>query len=203
MKLIASPTSPFARKVRIAVLEKNLACDVIMDIPWNEATHVPDYNPLGKIPVLVLADGSSVYDSRVIAEYLDTLPAEPRLIPEDVAARIAVRRLEALADGISDAAASIYLEYNKRTPAQQSPEWVARQQLKISRGLQALARELPAGRWAVDDRFSLADIAVGCTLGYLCLRFPELHWQQEFPALLALQEKLEQRPSFQATRAPG
>jgi len=143
-----------------------------------------------------------VYDSRVIAEYLETLPAAPRLIPEDPAARIAVRRWEALADGVSDAAASIFLEYNRRTPAQQSPDWIARQQLKISRGLLAMNSELGAGRWCMDNAFSLADIAVGSTLGYLDLRFSELGWKHSHPPLRDLQRRLEQRPSFQATQPP-
>lgn len=199
MKLIASPTSPFARKIRVALLEKNLACEVHMDVPWNEGTQVPDYNPLGKIPVLALADGATVFDSRVIAEYLDTLPA-PRLIPEDPAERIAVRRLEALADGISDAAAAIYLEFARRPPAQQSADWVERQRLKVSRGLRVLAAEYPAGRWFMEDHFSLADIAAGCMLGYLTLRLPDIHWRADYPALAALQDRLEQRPSFAATR---
>ena len=199
MKLIASPTSPFARKIRVALLEKNLACEVHMDVPWNEGSHVPDYNPLGKIPVLVLADGATVFDSRVIAEYLDTLPA-PRLIPDDPAERIAVRRMEALADGISDAAATIYLEFARRTPAQQNAEWVERQRLKVSRGLRALAAEYAPGRWFMEDRFSLADIAAGCMLGYVALRLPDISWRQDYPVLAALQDRLEQRASFQATR---
>lgn len=200
MKLIASPTSPFARKARIVLLEKDLPCEVVMDIPWNEGTRVPDYNPLGKIPVLVLDDGQNLFDSRVIAEYLDGLPGGPRLIPDGLPARIAVRRAEALADGIGDSAASIFLEYNKRPPAQQSPEWVQRQQLKVERGLQALARELPADGWLVGGQFSLADIALGCVLGYISLRQPDIDWRSQYPTLAAAADRLESRPSFQATR---
>lgn len=202
MKLIASPTSPFARKIRVIVIEKQLDCPTIMDIPWSEDTKVPDYNPLGKIPVLVLADGSSIYDSRVIAEYLDTLPANLRLIPEDAVNRIAVRRIEALADGIGDAAVAIFLELNRRPAAQQNAEWIARQQQKIDRGLEVLAREVPAEGWLIGGSYSLADIVVGCNLDYLSLRLPALDWQARHPGLKAYMERLAARESFQQTVPP-
>ena len=110
MKLIASLTSPFARKTRIVLAEKRIDYDLTVDVPWNADTQVPEYNPLGKIPVLVMDDGSTLYDSRVIVEYVDTLSPVSRLIPDGNREKIQVKRWEALADGVCDAAATIFLE---------------------------------------------------------------------------------------------
>lgn len=201
MKLIASLTSPFARKVRVMLAEKNMPFELQVDVPWNADTQVPQYNPLGKIPVLVLDDGSTVFDSRVIVEYLEAEKAWPVLIPLEDKARIAVKRWEALADGVADAAAAIFLE-RKRADAQQSATWIARQQQKIDLGLRAMSADLKGKTWCVGETFSLADIAVGCTLGYLDLRFPEIVWRAQYPVLRELAEKLAQRESFKATVPP-
>jgi glutathione S-transferase len=107
MKLIMTPTSPFARKVRIVLAEKRIECAQVIDSPWEASTRVPDYNPLGMVPVLVLDDEHTLFDSRVIVEYLDTVSPVSQLIPKDGRQRLTVRRWEALADGISDAAAAI------------------------------------------------------------------------------------------------
>lgn len=201
MKLITSLTSPFGRKVRIALQEKRLECPLEIDIPWNADTQVPDFNPLGKIPVLVMDDGSSLFDSRVIVEYLDNLSPVGRLLPVTNRDLIQVKRWEALADGISDAAATIFLE-RKRPQEQQSSAWIERQQLKIDRGLKVLSDELADNSWFLNDVYSLADIAVGCTLGYLNLRFPEITWQDNYPNLAQLYEKLMQRPAFAESIPP-
>jgi glutathione S-transferase len=196
MKLIASLTSPFARKVRIVLAEKRIDYELVVDLPWNADTHVPDYNPLGKVPVLVMDDDTSLYDSRVIVEYLDNATPIGHLIPQEPRQRIVVRRWEALADGIGDAAATVFLE-RKRAPEKQDAEWIARQQGKIFRGLEAMSEELGEKPWCWDDTFSLADIAVGCTLGYLDFRFSEIQWRASHPNLARLAAKLEQRSSFQ------
>lgn len=201
MKLITSLTSPFGRKVRIALQEKRLECPLEIDIPWNADTQVPDFNPLGKIPVLVMDDGSSLFDSRVIVEYLDNLSPVGRLLPVTNRDLIQVKRWEALADGISDAAATIFLE-RKRPQEQQSSAWIERQQLKIDRGLKVLSDELADNSWFLNDVYSLADIAVGCTLGYLNLRFSEITWQDNYPNLAQLYEKLMQRPAFAESIPP-
>ena len=98
-KLIVSLTSPYARKVRIAALEKNIDFEMVVDVPWNENTGVIEKNPLGKVPVWISTDGDSIYDSRVIVEYLETL-AQPHLLPENLKERINVKQIEALADGV-------------------------------------------------------------------------------------------------------
>jgi glutathione S-transferase len=201
MKLIASPTSPFARKVRIVLAEKGIPFDFIVDIPWNADTEVPKFNPLGKVPVLVRDGGDTLYDSRVIVEFLEDHKPWPMLVPADAEDKIAVKKWEALADGISDAAAAIFLE-RKRPDTQQSPDWIARQYRKIENGLATLNTSAQ-GPFFTGPAFTLADIAAGSCLGYLDLRFPELQWRQKFPALASLWKNLETRESFQQTTPPA
>lgn len=202
MKLIMTPTSPFARKVRIVMAEKRIEYEQVVDSPWEANTRVPDFNPLGMVPVLVLDDGHTLFDSRVIVEYLDTISPVSRLIPEGNRQRIAVRRWEALADGISDAAAAIFIE-KKRPEAQQSQEWIVRQEHKVFRGLEAISEELDNKNWCTGEFFNLSDIAVGCALGYLDLRFPEIEWRRAHPVLARLADKLSQRPAFKDTLPPA
>lgn len=198
MKLIGTPTSPYTRKVRIALLEKRLECEFTVDAPNTAGSTVAQFNPLGKIPVLVLDDDSTLFDSRVIVEYLDTASPGNRLIPEEKRPRIQVRRWEALADGCTDAAVATLME-KRRVVSMQSEEWLVRQQGKIDRTLQVMADELAAKPWCAGDFFTLADIAVGCSLGFLDLRLSDVPWRRQYPNLARLAEKLAQRPSFRDT----
>lgn len=202
MKLIASLTSPYARKVRIALAEKKIEYDLVEESPWASQTQVPTYNPLGKVPVFVLDDGTRLFDSRVIVEYLDTVSPVSRLIPEPSRQRIVVRRWEALADGICDAAVAIVLE-NKRAAKQQNTEWVARQRGKVDLGLAELASELGDKAWCNGEAYSLADIATGCALAYLDLRHPTIDWRGAYPNLVRLADKLLKRASFAETVPPA
>lgn len=202
MKLIASLTSPFARKVRVLLAEKNIPFELVVDIPWNADSSVPAYNPLGKIPVLIRADGTTLYDSRVIVDYLEQHTTEPRFIPEGGEAYIQVKRWEALADGISDAAATVFLE-RKREAAQQSPEWIARQLGKINLGLKTLALDLSDREFCVGNKLTLADIALACTLGYLDLRFPDIAWRLHYPNLAAFDQRLGLRSSLKNSQPPA
>ncbi len=202
MKLIASPTSPYARKVRIALAEKKIEYTLVDASPWTPGNTVSEFNPLGKVPVLELDDGSTLYDSRVIVEYVDTVSPVSRLIPEPSRQRLAVKRWEALADGICDAAAAIVLE-KKRPARQQSKDWIERQQRKVVLGMKALARDLDEKSWCHGESFTLADIAAGCALGYLDLRHPDLGWRDEHPNLARLAAKLAKRPSFAETIPPA
>jgi glutathione S-transferase len=201
MKLYTARTSPYSRKVRVVLAEKKIECEFVDEDPWVPQTTVPQFNPLGKIPVLVLDDGTTLYDSRVIVEYLDTVSPVSRLIPEPSRQRIAVRRWEALADGICDAVLAAVREA-KRPAAQQSKEWIERQVQKMRRGVAELANELGDRPWCCGDAYSLADIATGCALGYLDLRQPAIDWRGEYPNLLKLAEKLAKRPSFADTAPP-
>jgi glutathione S-transferase len=202
MKLIASLTSPYARKVRIVLAEKHIECEFQVEIPWNEGSCVSAYNPLGKIPVLVLDDGSSLYDSRVIVEYLDHASPVHNLLPKEMRSRLVTKRWEALGDGICDAAAAAYLE-RKRVAVQQNPEWLLRQEQKVLRGLAAASDELADHSWCVGDAYSLADIALGCALGYLDLRFPEINWRKTHPNLALLAARLNERSAFASTVPPA
>lgn len=198
MKLIISLTSPFARKVRVVMAEKRIDFEPVVDIPWEADTHVPEFNPLGKVPVLVMDDGSTLFDSRVIVEYLDQLTPVSPLLPKENRPRIAVRRWEALADGVIEAAATIFLE-KKRPESRQDAEWIVRQEGKIFRGLESMAEDLGEKPWCTGDFFTLADIAVGCCLGYLDFRFSHIQWREAHPNLARIAEKLAQRQSFKDT----
>ena len=201
LKLIATLTSPYTRKVRIALAEKKIECELAEHSPWSADNPVAAFNPLGKVPVLVLDDGTALDDSRVIVEYIDSVSPVSRLIPEPTRQRILVRRAEALADGVCDAALAIVLE-RRRPPAQQSPEWIARQRQKLEAGVAALASELGDKPWCNGESYSLADIATGCALGYLALRGGEIGWSHDYANLTRLAEKLERRASFADTAPP-
>ena len=200
MKLIGSHTSPFARKVRIVLAEKKIEYDFVIDSPWLADSKVPNLNPLGKIPVLVLDDETPLFDSRVIVEYIDNVTPNNKLFPAPNRERTEVKRWEALADGISDAAATIFLE-TKRSPELQSSDGLARQHDKITRGLEFMAEELGEKPFCVGTHFSMADIGTGTALGYLSFRFAEINWQESHPNLGKLYAKLMLRPSF-ADNAP-
>ncbi len=195
MKLIGSLTSPFVRKVRVVLAEKQIESAFDIDSPWVAGNNVGKSNPLNKVPVLLLDDGLPVYDSRVIAEYLDAMTPNNRLIPATGRERMLVKRWEALADGICDAAAATFLE-QKRPAMQQSPEWIARQREKIDQGVTVMAEELGERAWCHGNSLSLADIAAGCALGYLAFRFPDIDWPIRYPGLNTLYQKLMARASF-------
>lgn len=198
MKLVTSLTSPYGRKARIVLLEKKLPFQLQVENPWLPDSPVPAINPLGKVPVLVLEDGVSVFDSRVIVEYLDPLSPVAHLIPGEPKSRMVVRGVEALADGVTDAAVAVFLE-RKRAPELQSAEWVALQERTLFRGLEALAEALGEKPWYLGNGMTLADIACGCLLGYLGLRFPEIDWRSSHPNLAKLFDKLMTRSSFMET----
>ena len=200
MKLVASLTSPFARKVHMVLTEKQLAYELVIDIPWNSDSQVAQFNPLGKVPVLVIDEEqhTSLFDSRVIVEYLERLVPSPVLIPKAAEAYIKTKRQEALADGIADAAAAIFIE-QKRPQALQSAEWIARQQQKIDLGLRAMSELLADNLFFVGDEFSLADISTLCCLGYLEFRFAQLTWHEQYPNLAHFMTRMSQRDSVKQT----
>ncbi len=203
MKLFITPASPYARKVRIMLTEKHIECEIEV-VPSLAApdSPVPAYNPLGKVPTLVLDDGSSLYDSVVIVDYLDHKTPVARLIPQDNNHRATVRRWEALADGVCDAAIAVVME-KRRVPEKQDETVIERQMLKVERGLRAMSEDMGDSKWAAGDKFTLADIATGVALGYLDLRMPQLGWRESYPNLAALYEHLMARPSFKDTAPPA
>ena len=163
---------------------------------------VPQHNPLGKIPVLVLDDGSSLFDSRVIAEFLDHRNPLAHLIPLDPTQKIWVKRWEALADGVCDAAVAARLE-SRRPEHLQDADWIAKQMGKVERGLKALSNDLGKSKWCVNETFSLADIALGCLLGYLVSRYKHMDWQTQYPNLARHYARMLKRPAFSDTIPPA
>lgn len=202
MKLIGSLTSPYARKARVVLAEKKIDYDFVLDSPWTPESNVPNVNPLGKIPVLVLDDETVLFDSRVIVEYLDNVTPNNKLMPAPNRERTEVKRWEALGDGVCDAAALIFLE-RKRPAKQQSADWIARQEDKIKRSLDFMAVQLGENSWCMGTHFSLADISAGCALGYLAFRFPEIDWRDKHANLARLYDKLMQRATFAETVPQG
>ena len=200
MKLIGSRTSPFVRKIRVLLAEKQIACEFVEENVWSPDSGVPRYNPLNKVPTLVLDEGESLYDSQVVAEYVDSLPGV-NFIPTPLLERIRVRRDEALGDGIAEAGVALFLE-RKRDPARQDPAWIARQGDKVNAGIAALAKSVAARSPSGAQRMTLGDIACGCALFWLEFRLPEFRWRED-AALRSWAENLESRASFSATRPPG
>jgi glutathione S-transferase len=208
MKLIGSLTSPFVRKVRIVMAEKKLDFQLVLEDVWNSDA-ILKMNPLGKVPCLVMEGQDSitgaVFDSRVIVEYVDTLSPVGKLIPERGRERTEVKTWEALADGVMDAAVLALLE-NKfvgRTPEQRSEAWVQRQLDKVLAACAAMNQGLGDKAWCWGNHFSLADIAVGCSLGYLDFRFPAIDWRGANPNLARHFDKLSARQSFIDTAPPS
>jgi glutathione S-transferase len=203
MKLIGSLTSPYVRKVRIVMAEKKLDYQHELEDVW-ASDKILKSNPLGKVPCLVLPGGEAIFDSRVIVEYLDTRSPVSRLIPEGSRERIEVRTWEALADGMVDAAILARLEqtWPGRTAEQRSPAWVDRQLHKVQVSLSAIAKGLADKPWCSGIHLSLADIAVGCALGYIGFRFPQIEWRETHENLAKLADKLEARQSFIDTLPP-
>ena len=195
MKLIGSLTSPYVRKVRIVLAEKKIDCEFVVDSPWVAGNQIGQFNPLGKVPVLVLDDGATLFDSRVIAEYLDAVAPNNRLIPGSGRERITVKRWEALADGVLDAAVAAFLE-GRRPDGERSPSWLERQRAKVVSGLDAMSRDLGEQNWCHGSGISLADVAVGCVLGYASFRLPDIDWGHTYPNLKALSDRLLQRQAF-------
>ena len=198
MKLIGSPTSPYVRKVRIVMAEKKLEYQFILEDVWAANTTIEQSNPLGKVPCLVLEGGEALFDSRVIVEYLDTLSPVGKLIPSGGRERAEVKTWEALADGLLDAALLARMEtvWPHRAESQRCQAWIDRQMSKIQEALRAMSSGLGEKSYCSGVLLSLSDIAVGCALGYLDFRFPQLAWRASYPNLEKLYEKLLQRPSF-------
>jgi glutathione S-transferase len=201
MKLIGSTSSPYVRKVRVVMAEKKLDYQFVEEDVWAAETAIMQSNPLGKVPCLVMEGGEALFDSRVIVEYLDTLSPVGKLIPAVGRERAEVKTWEALADGVLDALVLARLESNwaGRQPEQRSQAWIDRQLAKTHSSLKAMSQGLADKPFCAGIHLSLADIAVGCALGYLDFRFKDIDWRSQYPNLAKLQEKLMQRASFADT----
>ena len=202
MKLLGGTISPYTRKVRVVLAEKKIDCDFeIVDVnpvdnPVNP--HNP-HNPLGKVPTLLLDDGAALYDSRVIVEFLDSVSPISRLIPDDNRERVAVRRWEALADGVLDAGLLVRYE-SIRDKKEQSQAWSDKQLARMQRSMAQIEKELGERTWCHADRYSLADIALACCMGWLDFRKPGgIDWRKDYPAVARHYDKMMERPAFAET----
>lgn len=201
MKLIGSSSSPYVRKVRVVMAEKKLDYVFVTEDVWAAQTTISDSNPLGKVPCLIMEGAEALFDSRVIVEYLDTLSPVGKLIPSVGRERAEIKTWEALADGVLDASILARLEatWAGRTEAQRSQAWIDRQLGKVHASVKAMSQGLGEKPFCAGIHLSLADIAVGCALGYLDFRFPQIEWRTDYPNLVRLHDKLMQRPSFADT----
>ncbi len=201
MLLYTSPTTPFGRKVMVLIREAGLVDAVqvqaVTGTPLSPGTLPVDHNPLGKIPALVCDDGKVLYDSRVVCRYLDHL-AGAGLYP-DAPYLWQVLTLEATADGILDAAVLMAYEQRLRPEGLRYPDWLEAQWAKVARALDAIeAQWLPQLQGTLD----MAQIALGCALGYLDLRHDVRTWRAGRPGLAAWQAEFAKRPSMLATNPP-
>lgn len=201
MKLLGSTSSPYVRKVRVVMAEKKLDYELVIEDVWSADTAISDANPLGKVPCLMMEGAEALFDSRVIVEYLDTLSPVGKLIPSVGRERSEIKTWEALADGLLDASILARLEatWGGRTKAQRSQAWIDRQLVKVNGCLKTMSKGLGEKPFCAGIHLTLADIAVGCALGYLDFRFPQIDWRTEYPNLVRLHDKLMQRPSFADT----
>ncbi len=199
MKLLGSLASPYVRKVRVVLAEKKLDCQFELENVWAADTTIQAVNPLGKVPCLIMDDGNSMIDSRVMVEYLDTLTPVCKLLPPNGRDRADVKCWEALADGVLDAAILVRLERTQRPAELQSEAWVERQMRKVALGLASMAQRLGESPFCAGNHYTLADVAVGCALGWLSFRFPEIAWRDDHPNLAKLLDKLSERQSFKDT----
>ena len=201
MKLLGTPTSPYVRKVRLMLLEKNIPHEYLIDPPREPGSLVVRVNPLGRIPALILDDETCVFDSPVIAEYVDSLNDKPILIPRDNAlARMRVKRWEALADGIMDSAIAVRNE-RIRPEEKQEPGNITLHNNAISRALDYASISLGNDAWVNGEEISLGDLALFSTLVYLDLRQPERDWRSPHPNLAYLFDQIAQRPSAKTSLA--
>lgn len=202
LTLISATPSPYARKVRIQLAEKAIPFTLQTEVPWDSTTATPEYNPLEKLPVLILDDGTAVYESHHILEWVEIKHPQPPLLPpvDRVDDRLFVKQVEVVTDGVCDALVLALFE-KMRDEDKQSAPWLARQMRKVDGGLNAIAKWVDSkqGEYVTPGGFGLADIAIGSVLGYMSVRWPNLTWKQDYPGLDKYWQMLESRDSFKDT----
>jgi glutathione S-transferase len=205
LTLIGSLTSPYVRKVRIALAEKKVEYDFKLEDVWAKETHISEINPLMKVPCLIFEDGFVVIDSRVIVEHVDAISPIAKLIPPNGREKTEVKTLEALADGILDACVSNRLEQTwvHRADSERCQAWIDRNFLRVHQSLTFLEKKLGDKTYFFGTAISLADISVGCALGYLDSRFSEFNWRLNCPQLTSFYARLSERTSFIETLPPA
>ena len=198
MKVIIATPSPYARKVRVVLREKKINFEEIIDNPWNKDTQAINLNPLGKIPILLLAGHETLFDSKVIVQYLDFYEPKPLFYPLNTGENISARLVETVADGMCDSVVLLFLE-NSRNETLRSKNWITRQEEKIFEGIKYLSSYLDEREYFVGNYFNIADVCAFCCLEYLDLRFPKLKWRDKYPNLKTYWHIHKGRQSFKET----
>ena len=199
MKIIIATPSPYARKARVALREKDLDFEEIIDVPWSADTLTQGINPLGKVPVLLHDDNEPLFDSRLIVQYLDYYKRQPLLYPKDLEDNFSARLVETVADGVCDATVLIFLE-NTRKEVLRSQDWIKRQEKKIYEGVKYLSDHLEEKKYFVGNHFNIADICGFSCLEYIDLRFPKFQWRSEYQNLENYWRIHKDRQSFKETK---
>jgi len=202
MELLIARPSPYARKIRVALIEKGIPCEITVDNPWLENPRIQTVNPIGKVPALITDSGDVIHDSKVIFEYIETVFSGPALTPTDAKERITHKQIEAICDGICDAVVLIALE-GTRPAEKQSEAWVERQTRKIYAGVEEINARLNSRKSFTALEFGLAEIATVVMLEYIDFRFSEFDWRPLYPALSTLFSQISLRESFVKTKPEG
>ena len=202
MELLIARPSPYARKIRVALIEKGIPCEITVDNPWLENPRIQSVNPIGKVPALITDSGDVIHDSKVIFEYIETMFSGPTLTPGNAAERITHKQIEAICDGICDAVVLIALE-GTRPEEKQSEAWVERQTRKIYAGIEEINARLNSRKSFTSLEFGLAEIATVVMLAYVDFRFSKFDWRPQYPVLSKLFSEISQRESFVKTKPEG
>ena len=195
LKLLSATPSPFARKARVVLLEKNIPFELKTINPWNMNADIERFNPLGKIPVLITANNETIYDSKFIIEWIEHNYPDPAVFPTDAKTKFKAQQIQVIADGICEAVILLFFE-NMRPDPQQSKPWTERQIKKISNGLQALEQQISNDDFYVDNTFGIADISVVSAVDYLSLRFKTYEWRNKFTRISKFVARQSARQSF-------
>ena len=197
MKLLYSATSPFVRKVSIVLIETGLSDRVenVPTNPWDPQSDLSAQNPIGKVPTLISAQGTEIFDSSVICEFLDNLHAGSKMFPIDAEGRITANQFQSLADGMMDAAVLGFIENSRRPKDRRWGEWSDRQLAAITRSLNWLEER----HQTLNQTSDIGTISVACALGYLDFRFADLEWRRHHERLAEWFEQFAQRESIRAT----
>lgn len=201
MQLLFAPTSPYVRKVMASAHLLGLAERVALlpsaAHPVQRDARIAQHNPLAKVPTLILADGTALYDSRVICEYLDSLRPDYGLFPRDESLRWQALGRQALGDGLLDAALLARYEYTARPPEKRSDDWRAAQLVKVHASIDAIETDAPA---LATEQLRIGEVTIACALGYLDFRFSELDWRSAHPASAHWYANVQKLAAFQATQ---
>ena len=199
MKLLIATPSPFARKVRVVLREKEIDFEEIIDVPWNRDTICTNFNPLGKIPVLLQEGKQPLFDSSIIVQHIEHMNKSPAMYPSSQEDSMLAKIIETTADGICDALVLISLE-NTRKERLRSKDWIQRQSLKIYNGMECLSNKLGNKIYFIGEEFTIADVAGFSCLEYLDLRLPNFDWRSKHQNLENYWQKHKNRRSFLETR---